>query len=141
MTAPCICQQQGYLQAHEHRPADRRWSGSRYTCKFAYCMCTAEIVADPPAGTIAAEFLEFHKKNPQVYDRLVEQALRLKGHDVEECGISLLFERLRWLYLIQTKGDNFKLNNNYRSEYARLIMKQVPELKGFFKTRTLTRSV
>jgi hypothetical protein len=35
---------------------------------------------------------------------------------------------------ISTTGD-FKLNNNYRAHYARLIMHQEPDLDGIFELR------
>ena len=33
------------------------------------------------------------------------------------------------------KGKDFKLNNNYVSRYARLIMAQEADLEGVFETR------
>jgi hypothetical protein len=38
---------------------------------------------------------------------------------------------------MKTVGDDFKLNNNYHSRYARLIMEREPGLDGFFETRGL----
>ena len=35
-------------------------------------------------------------------------------------------------------ASEFKLNNNYRSFYSRLLMEQEPELAGYFETRTQT---
>ena len=59
-----------------------------------------------------------------------------KGH--RHAAIGMLFEVLRWEHGRATEGDQFKLNNNYRSRYARLIMTNHPELNGMFHTRTLT---
>ncbi len=92
-------------------------------------------------NSIREKFERFHEANPGVYNTLVKEALNLRERGFKRFSISLLYERVRWLYLIETRGEGFKLNNNYRSEYARLIMKQVPELKGFFRTRPLTRRV
>lgn len=91
--------------------------------------------------SIRERFEKFHEENPRIYEILVKEALNLKEKGFKQFAISTIYERVRWLYIIETRGEGFKLNNNYRSEYARLIMKQVPELKGFFRTRTLTRSV
>jgi len=33
--------------------------------------------------------------------------------------------------------DGWKLNNNYTSRYARLVMDECPDLDGFFNTREL----
>ena len=81
------------------------------------------------------KFLEFHKANPHVYKRLVEMALELavKGH--QRYGIAGLFEVLRWETAISTTESTFKLCNNHRAYYARLIMENVPRLRRFFVIR------
>ena len=83
------------------------------------------------------QFKAFHQANPHVYEHLRTLAInaRRKGITV---GIAMLFEVLRWQYLIATSDANseFKLNNNYRAFYARLLMEQEPELANYFETRT-----
>lgn len=37
--------------------------------------------------------------------------------------------------LTERFGDEYKLNNDYRAFYARLLMANEPELAGFFETR------
>jgi hypothetical protein len=37
--------------------------------------------------------------------------------------------------MLSTRGDEFKLNNDYRAPYARLIMRREPDLDGLFETR------
>lgn len=92
----------------------------------------------PPAGqTIEEAFLAFHAANPHVYAELVLLARRARRRGVERIGIGMLFEVLRWRVALRTGGDEFKLNNNYRSYYARLIMLQEPDLVGAFETRRL----
>jgi len=45
---------------------------------------------------------------------------------------------LRWERAMKTTDQTeWKLNNNYTSRYARLIMEQEPDLEGFFVTRGL----
>lgn len=83
-------------------------------------------------------FRQFHEQNPHVYKELVALALRLraKGHD--RIGIGMLFEVLRHERMLHTTDpEGFKLNNNYRSRYARLIMEQEPALAGVFELREL----
>ncbi len=89
--------------------------------------------------TIDTRFEEFHRANPKVYDDLVSmcRAFRLKGHK-GKLGIGMLFEVLRWQrYLDNSYTDEFKLNNDYRSRYARKIMDENPELMGIFNIRDL----
>ena len=85
--------------------------------------------------TIDEAFAAFHGANPHVYSYIVEIALELARHGFKQAGIALIFERLRWLYAIHTGDDRFKLNNNYRACYARLVMASEPELYGFFRIR------
>lgn len=92
----------------------------------------------PPAGlTIEEAFAAFHAANPHVYAELVALAREARGRGVARLGIGMLFEVLRWRVALRTGGDEFKLNNNYRSYYARLVMLREPDLDGVFETRQL----
>ena len=84
---------------------------------------------------IANSFRKFHRENPEVYDELIKLALSLKDNGRSHYGIGALFEVIRFHRAIKTKDDLFKLNNNYRALYARLIMENEPRLYGFFETR------
>jgi hypothetical protein len=82
-------------------------------------------------------FLEFHKANPHIYRGLVDLSRAWKQSGRDRLGIAMLWERFRWELAMETSGDLFKLNNDYRSHYARLIMEQEPDLEGIFETRRL----
>ena len=85
---------------------------------------------------IHVRFLQFHLANPHVYRKLRELSLFAKRHGAKKIGIALLFERLRWWSMFETKGDVFKLCNDYRAYYARVLMNNEPELAGFFEIRS-----
>ncbi len=87
------------------------------------------------SGTMAERFEEFHRLNPHVYELIMDIALELKKAGHQRAGMKLIFERIRWLYYIGTKGDDFKLNNNYTAFYARLVMEHRDDLEGFFQLR------
>lgn len=90
------------------------------------------------ARSIQKQFEIFHKKNPQVYDMLVDMARQVKGLGKDKLSIKLLYERVRWELLFETKSeDEFKLNNSFTSRYARLIMEQEEDLKDFFDLRQI----
>ena len=72
-----------------------------------------------------------------MYEGLVRLARELTAQGRARVGIKMLFEVLRWQHALRTTGDEFKLNNNYHSHYARLIMSQEPDLDGVFETRRL----
>lgn len=88
-------------------------------------------------GRLEQSFWEFHKKNKEIYRMLVRFARewrQVKGVEAK-LGISLLFERVRWETSLKTNDEEFKLNNNHRAFYARLIMKYNPDLDGVFRMR------
>jgi len=90
--------------------------------------------------TIQAAFEEFDRKHPEVMDELVSLALTAQRHGRHRIGMKHLFEVLRWQRMIRGLPDNnedFKLNNNYTSRYARQIMHRHPELRGVFELRGL----
>ena len=91
-------------------------------------------------GGIESSFLAFHKANPWVYAALVSLARDLLARGRRRQGIGMLFEVLRWQWYRTTAdpSSDFKLNNNYRSRYARLIMEREEDLAGVFETRILT---
>lgn len=87
---------------------------------------------------IEARFEHFHRLNPHVLDAVVSIALDLKSRGFNKGGMKQIFERLRWLYAIQTRGEEYRLNNDFTAYYARVVMAVVPTLDGFFETRERT---
>lgn len=87
-------------------------------------------------ATIAQRFEEFHRDNPRVYETLVrlarEWTQRTGRHKL---GIATLFERTRWEIALATNDPDYKLNNNYRAYYARLIMHRETDLADLFDLR------
>jgi len=84
------------------------------------------------------EFQKFHKENPKVYELLVGFArdwVKAKGGKTK-LGISMIYELVRWEVGLSTTDPDFKLCNNHRAFYARLIMEQESDLKGLFELRT-----
>ena len=83
------------------------------------------------------EFQAFHAENPHVYQALEERALQLRRSGITRWGIKALWEVVRYELALRTSSSarSFRLNNNYTSHYARLLMYNRPELDGFFETR------
>lgn len=96
---------------------------------------------DPAPATDArdldAAFAAHHAAHPEVYAALVRLArqARARGHD--RIGIGMLWEVLRWETTIGDPAGEYRLNNDLRSRYARLIMDQEADLAGVFETRGL----
>lgn len=99
-----------------------------------------EVLVTPayePAATIQERFEAFHAANPWVYrafERLTADAL---AHGHARVGIGMFTEVIRWQYGRRTDGDPFKVNNSYRSRYARMLLDKHPEWAGVFETREL----
>lgn len=87
----------------------------------------------------------FHLANPAVLDAVIEIAREAKARGYRTWSINGVFEILRWsrkytalrMRLGVKDGDSFALNNNFRAFYARLAMREAPDLEGFFVTRKL----
>lgn len=85
-----------------------------------------------PSGVAAFE--AYHAANPHIYAALRRFALEARATGRRRISIELLFNRLRWYTDIEAQGDPFKVNNNHRPHYARLLMRD-PEIAGLFETR------
>ena len=91
--------------------------------------------ADLFGPTIERRFRAFHEANPHVYQCLLRGARKLRRAGWEHYGIAALYEGLRYEAALRTAGDDWKLNNDFRCCYARMLMEREPELAGFFSTR------
>lgn len=89
-------------------------------------------------NTPLQRFLKFHEENPHVYQQLARLARQWKAAGHRKIGIATLFEVLRWETGLVTRDDEgYKLNNSYRSRYARMLMMNEPDLVDFFEIRSL----
>lgn len=100
-------------------------------------MSLFDLEVVPRSLTPKEKFEEFHRENPHVYRELRQLALDLVEFGHERIGIGMLFEVLRWQRALRTTDDDFKLNNNYRARYARLLMEREPRLAGKFEIRQI----
>ena len=97
--------------------------------------------APPPnghtfSGTMTEEFERFHLLNPRVYEILVMLARQwVQRTGRHKLGIGALYERARWEIAIATSDPDYKLNNNWRAYYARLMMLNEPDLDELFDLR------
>lgn len=89
---------------------------------------------------IQADFERFHRDNPGVYRLFDRFTRRMIERGFEHGSTSLIAERIRWETAVETHGEPFKINNNYRSRYARLWERQNPDHAGFFRKRKLRKN-
>lgn len=82
------------------------------------------------------KFELFHQLNPHIYDLLVQlsrQWIRDTGRP--KLGVAQLWERMRWDLAVRSSATDFRLNNDYKAYYARLIMKRESDLADLFDLR------
>lgn len=82
-----------------------------------------------------AAFEAYDAENPAIYEQLTKYAFEAFRSGRKRIGINMLHERLRWYTTIEAKNDTFKCANNWRPFYSRKLMRDYPELVGFFETR------
>jgi len=95
------------------------------------------ITPESDDKSLASRFERFHENNPVVYKNLVGLARQFREKRPNAImGIGMLYEVLRWNYYMGIDTDeDYKLNNDFCAPYARLIMKQEPDLENAFKLR------
>ena len=81
------------------------------------------------------QWLAVREQNPKLVPGLASLALRLKGSGIERWSMDALFHVLRFSTAIETGDHNLKMNNNYTALAARDLMREYPELDGFFQLR------
>ena len=96
-----------------------------------------ERAVDPEESLMERRFREFHRDNPEVYDELMVLVRQAIARGRKKIGIKMLWEVVRWNRFLRTTDEKYKLNNNYHSRFARLIMEKEPGLQGIFEIREL----
>ncbi len=91
--------------------------------------------------SIESQFLAFHEANPHVLRLLEGMCAELLAAGRDRVGMKMLWEVLRWKVLLRVKEaeelDPYKLNNNFTSRYARLLLDRNPALRGVLEIREL----
>jgi len=96
-------------------------------------MVNAQMVLFQSKYKIA--FLEFHHKNPEVYELFKRFTFQVVNSGRHGYGARSLIERIRWHTNIETTDPDFKINNNHAPHYARMFMLEFPKHDKFFTTR------
>lgn len=92
-----------------------------------------------PKSDPKAKWWEWHKLNPHIYKEFEYLAFQLIKSGVKKSSAWLVINQMRWNYAIQTKGDKFKISNDYIAYYTRLFQHYNPDYKNFFTTKALKR--
>lgn len=92
------------------------------------------------ADEIEARARAFVEKNPTVWRLFVRFTHELIRAGREHYSSDAVIHRIRWYTVVETHGDEFKVNNNFSAVFARWFHEAYPEHAGFFRTRERTSS-
>tara|TARA_R110002126_G_scaffold152930_1_gene300135 strand:+ start:127 stop:396 length:270 start_codon:yes stop_codon:yes gene_type:complete len=81
-------------------------------------------------------FKKYHEDNPHIWEAFKKYSFEAKRKKFKNYSSNGIFEIIRWHTDISAR-DEYKLNNNYRPDYARKMMLEFPEFKDFFSIRIL----
>jgi len=96
----------------------------------------SEPTSNPDKLQLQLAFEAFHLANPAVLCSIFKLVRYIQGQGWKRAGMKDIFERMRWVYRVQTKGDDYTLNNNYTAYYARVVMALDPFSKELFEVRS-----
>jgi hypothetical protein len=90
---------------------------------------------------VQESFWEYHKLNPHIYRLFKAYAEEVKKTGKKKYSIWAVANRIRWHFDVEVvdPNSNFKISNDYLAFYSRLLMKENPELQGFFSTKRMRR--
>jgi len=86
---------------------------------------------------LVERFKAYHENNPSVYDEFVDRALAMHAAGRRRYSQWTIIQSIRWDYDLRTRGDVFKINNDFIALYARLAIFDHPKLNGFFELRSM----
>jgi hypothetical protein len=84
---------------------------------------------------ILEAFKKFDKANPHVWTAVNAFAWEALNAGRTRFGIGMIWERMRWHLTFETTEKPLKLNNNYRSCYARRLIASDPRFKEMLVIR------
>lgn len=88
--------------------------------------------------TIEERFWAYHQANPAVWTYLCQFAEGALEAGFARYSIKALIERVRYHVEVEVRSsDGFKINNDFSSRYARLLMEEGVVPAAFFELRSL----
>jgi len=87
---------------------------------------------DPSDANSQAEFHEFDRQNPKVFEEMLRRARALRAEGRTRYAIDLLANEIRWDGLDTNRTDGFKIGNCHQPFYARKLQMVDPSLCGLF---------
>jgi hypothetical protein len=83
-------------------------------------------------SSVIDQFREFHSENPAVYDEFKRLARMMKNSGRKKYSVDAIIHVIRWNFALRTTGHPFKISNNIRAIYGRLLAFDDPQFATFF---------
>lgn len=89
--------------------------------------------------TLDERFQAYHEAHPEVFAAFKRLATDLLRRGRQHYGAGAIFEVIRYEQALRggVDDDGFKINNDYRSRYARKLIAEDPRFANFFELRKL----
>ena len=84
---------------------------------------------------VLTRFKQWHSENPEVYKEFNRLARKMISTGRKKYGAEIIINQIRWERDLKTKGDVFKINNDFKPILARLFIYNNPQYEGFFELR------
>jgi len=84
-----------------------------------------------------AGFKKYFVKNTDIWRLFVKFAIYAKGKGKTKYSAKAIIERARWECELEGGSGDYKINNNWTSCMARLLVAKSPDFKDFFEFREL----
>lgn len=80
-------------------------------------------------------FFNWLRHNAEIYNEVEARAIQVRKSGRDRFAVRVIIESVRWNTLLRDKDATFKINNNWVSGIARLVMAVNPQLQGMFELR------
>lgn len=89
---------------------------------------------------IDIQFAVFHEAHPELYKEFVKRTFALINRGKTHYSADAILHIVRYHSEVDGRNmEEYKINNNYSSRYARLFIKDHPAHEDFFKTRKINK--
>lgn len=92
---------------------------------------------DARRRSIQERFEAYHAEHPEVYELIRLYSAKVREAGFDRFSIDAIFQRIRWYHHIEKRDGDFKLNDHFRSRYARKLMDEDESFADFFEIRAL----
>lgn len=82
-------------------------------------------------------FKKYDQENPVVYKKFTKLAKQLYRTGRRKYSAWAIINAIRWETELKTRGNKFKISNDFITLYARKLQRDNKNFKGFFNTKAL----